>query len=256
MVFSSQLFLFYFLPAVLLLYYSAPGRRGRHVLLTAASYVFYGWSNPLFVPLLLTSTLIDYTAALVMVRSGRTLDAQGLLLDPARPHTPRQRAALLASIVSNLGLLGFFKYFNFGVDSLRAITESVGLDASGLALAYRVTLPLGISFYTFQSLSYTIDVFRGRTAATRSLLDFACYVSMFPQLVAGPIVRFSDVADQLKDRSHSLEKFARGISFLSLGLAKKVLIANPCGQAADLAFDAASLGAGEAWFGAAAYAFQ
>ena len=130
------------------------------------------------------------------------------------------------------------------------------MPALGLDAALRVTLPLGISFYTFQSMSYAIDVYRGHAKPIRSFIDFACFVSMFPQLVAGPIVRFSEVADQLRSRTHTATKFARGIAFLSLGLAKKVLLANPCGKIADLAFDAGSLGPLEAWYGVVAYAFQ
>ena len=120
----------------------------------------------------------------------------------------------------------------------------------------RVTLPLGISFYTFQSMSYTIDVYRGRSAALRNPIDFACFVSMFPQLVAGPILRFSEVADQLRERTHTIEKVARGFAFFSLGMAKKVLLANPCGKIADTAFDAGSVGVLDAWYGVTAYAFQ
>jgi alginate O-acetyltransferase complex protein AlgI len=120
----------------------------------------------------------------------------------------------------------------------------------------RVTLPLGISFYTFQSMSYAIDLYRGDARAVRSFIDFACFVSMFPQLVAGPIIRFSEVADQLRHRTHTLLKFSRGVAFLSLGLAKKVLIANPCGKIADVVFDAGGRGALDAWYGAVAYAFQ
>src|SRR5258706_4734276 len=106
----------------------------------------------------------------------------------------------------------------------------------GVVTAMRVVLPLGISFYTFQSVSYTIDVYRGHARATRSLIDLACFVSMFPQLVAGPIVRYADVADQLASRTHTPEKFARGVAFVALGLAKKVLLANPCGAVADACF--------------------
>ena len=119
-----------------------------------------------------------------------------------------------------------------------------------------MTLPLGISFYTFQSMSYTIDVYRGRSAALRDPIDFACYVSMFPQLVAGPIVRFNEIADQLLERTHSWEKVARGTSFFALGMAKKILLANPCGKIADLCFDAGSLHPLDAWYGVTAYAFQ
>ena len=164
--------------------------------------------------------------------------------------------ALIASVCSNLTLLGFFKYYNFAAENIDALADRLGLPALGLDAALRVTLPLGISFYTFQSMSYAIDVYRGHAKPIRSFIDFACFVSMFPQLVAGPIVRFSEVADQLRSRTHTATKFARGIAFLSLGLAKKVLLANPCGKIADLAFDAGSLGPLEAWYGVVAYAFQ
>jgi alginate O-acetyltransferase complex protein AlgI len=238
MVFSSYLFLFYFLPIALLLYYAAP-RRGRHLVLTLLSYLFYGWANPLFVVLLFISTAIDFAAGLVIASGGRA-----------------RRGALIASIVSNLSLLGFFKYYNFGARSIDAVAAWLGMADPGLDAVLRVTLPLGISFYTFQSMSYTIDVYRGRAAAIRHFVDFACFVSMFPQLVAGPIIRFSEIADQLQSRSHTTTKFARGVAFFSLGLAKKILLANPCGKVADLAFEAGSLGALEAWYGVTAYAFQ
>jgi alginate O-acetyltransferase complex protein AlgI len=237
MVFSSYLFLFYFLPAALLLYYTAP-RRAKHLVLTALSYLFYGWANPLFVVLLFISTLIDFVCGLAIGRGFH------------------RRAALVASIVSNLSLLGFFKYFNFATASFDALVEAIGLPALGIDTALRVTLPLGISFYTFQSMSYTIDVYRGRATPIRSFVDFACFVSMFPQLVAGPIIRFSEVADQLRARTHTMTKFARGVSFFCVGLSKKVLLANPTGKIADLAFDAGSLSPLEAWYGVTAYAFQ
>ena len=238
MVFSSYLFLFYFLPVALTLYYAVP-RRGQHLILTLLSYVFYGWANPLFVPVLLASTVVDYVCGLVIA---------------ARPE--RARAALGVSIVANLGLLGFFKYFNFGIENLNALAQATGLDALRLDVAFTVTLPLGISFYTFQSMSYTLDVYRRRAQPLRSFIDFACYVSMFPQLVAGPIIRFSEVADQMRSRTHTVTKFARGVAFFSVGLAKKVLLANPCGKIADLTFDAGSLHAIDAWYGVTAYAFQ
>ena len=251
MVFSSYLFLFYFLPLALLLYYAA--RRARHLVLTIVSYVFYGWANPLFVPLLLGSTLIDYVAGRVIARHPEVEPPPpGAGLRRARPA----RIALAASIVTNLALLGFFKYFNFGVDSVAALAAWTGFEALGLDTALRVTLPLGISFYTFQSMSYTIDVYRGRAAPVRSFVDFACFVSMFPQLVAGPIIRFSEVADQLATRTHTATKFARGVALFSLGLAKKVLLANPCGKIADIAFAAGTLQPLDAWYGVTAYAFQ
>ena len=250
MVFSSYLFLFYFLPAALAAYYASP-RRARHLVLTTASYVFYGWANPLFLPLLLFSTTVDYVAGLALARYPAFEDAAG-----RRRRPTGAKVALIASIVSNLTLLGFFKYYNFAAENIDALAERLALPALGLDAALRVTLPLGISFYTFQSMSYAIDVYRGHARPIRSFIDFACFVSMFPQLVAGPIVRFSEVADQLRSRTHTAAKFARGIAFLSLGLAKKVLLANPCGKIADLAFDAGSLGPLEAWYGVVAYAFQ
>jgi alginate O-acetyltransferase complex protein AlgI len=257
MVFSSYLFLFYFLPLALLLYHAGP-RRARHLALTAASYLFYGWANPLFAVLLLTSTLIDYVAGLVMVAGSprHWWSAPLDRLDPDGPRTRRHRAALTISICSNLTLLGFFKYFNFGVDSYNGLIDLVGNPAWRLDSVLRVTLPLGISFYTFQSMSYAIDVYRGHARAIRAFIDFACFVSMFPQLVAGPIIRFQEIADQLRERSHTAVKFARGVAFFSLGLAKKVLIANPCGKVADISFDAVSLGVADAWYGVTAYAFQ
>jgi alginate O-acetyltransferase complex protein AlgI len=257
MVFSSYLFLFYFLPVALLLYYAAP-RRARHAVLTAASYVFYGWANPLFAVLLLVSTCVDYIAGLVMVLGSPRNWRSGPLvrLDPDRPRTRRHRLALVLSMCSNLSLLGFFKYFNFGVDSYNGLVAWAGIPALHLDSVLRVTLPLGISFYTFQSMSYAIDVYRGHATAIRNFIDFACFVSMFPQLVAGPIIRFQEVADQLRERTHTMTKFARGVAFFSLGFAKKVLIANPCGKVADLAFDAGSLGVIDAWYGVTAYAFQ
>jgi len=153
-------------------------------------------------------------------------------------------------------LLGFFKYFNFAVDSYDALISAAGLDPLRLDLWLRVTLPLGISFYTFQSMSYSIDVYRGDARAIRNFTDFFCYVSMFPQLVAGPIIRFQDVADQLRERDHTLVKFARGVAFVCLGLGKKVLIANPCGKVADVAFGAVGVGLVDAWTGVVSYAFQ
>jgi len=254
MVFSSYLFLFYFLPPALLLYYAAP-RRAQHLILTTLSYIFYGWANPLFVPLLLGSTTVDYIAGRVIARHPAMPAA-----DDAADANPRRarpaRIALAASICSNVALLGFFKYFNFAAENMDALADWIGLPALRLDVAFKVTLPLGISFYTFQSMSYTIDVYRGRVAALRNFIDFACYVSMFPQLVAGPIIRFSEVADQLLSRTHTTTKFARGVAFFCVGLAKKVLLANPCGKIADLAFEAGSLGPLEAWYGVTAYAFQ
>ena len=256
MVFSSHLFIFYFLPLALAVYYLLP-KRARHLGLTLLSYGFYGWANPGFTVLMLFSTVVDYFCGLVI--AGR-LDRNWR--QPIEPlvkggmRLPRQRWAVAVSVITNLSLLGFFKYFNFTVDSYNLLLGWMGLEALQLESILRIALPLGISFYTFQSMSYTIDVYRGEAAALRNFIDFACYVSLFPQLVAGPIIRFSEIADQLQNRTETVEKFVRGVAFLSLGLGKKVLLANPCGKVADSVFDASSALVLDAWYGALAYAFQ
>ncbi len=253
MVFSSHLFVYYFLPLALGVYYVLP-RRLRHLALTLLSYLFYGWANPAFVLIMLVSTVVDYVCGLAIAGGfgGRPIER----LAPAAPRSRVQRWAVALSVVTNLSLLGFFKYFNFGVDSYNGLVQWLGLEGWAVESVIRVALPLGISFYTFQSMSYTIDVYRGDARALRSFVDFACYVSMFPQLVAGPIVRFSEIAGQLRARRHTLEKFARGVAFVSLGLAKKVLVANPCGKVADTIFEAGSVLPLDAWYGAIAYAMQ
>jgi alginate O-acetyltransferase complex protein AlgI len=256
MVFSSYLFLFYFLPAALLLYYAVP-RRAKHLLLTVVSYLFYGWANPLFIFLLLISTTVDYFCGLVIARHRlRRGGAPIRQLEPDTPRTRKQRLAVALSVFTNLSLLGFFKYFNFAADNFDTIVTWIGLPELQIQRVITVVLPLGISFYTFQSMSYTIDVYRGHARALRNFIDFACYVSMFPQLVAGPIIRFSEVADQLAERKHTITKFSRGVAFVSVGLAKKILLANPCGKVADVAFDAGSIGVVDAWYGVIGYAFQ
>ncbi|MDB5322800.1 MAG: hypothetical protein JWN40_4431 [Phycisphaerales bacterium] len=254
MVFSSHLFLFYFLPLALGVYYVLPRGR-RHLALTLLSYLFYGWADPRFLLLLVGTTVVDYAAALAIAR--RTPWSKGPVeaLAVGGERSGFQRAAIVLSIASNVGVLAFFKYFNFAADSYAHLAASMGLAESVVTPA-RIVLPLGISFYTFQSLSYTIDVYRGHARATRNLIDLACFVSMFPQLVAGPIIRYSDVADQLASRTHTTTKFARGVTFFALGLAKKVLLANPCGKVADVLFDTPGIGAMDAWYGAVAYAFQ
>jgi len=255
MVFSSSLFLYWFLPLAFAAYALAT-RRSKLLVLTAASYLFYGWSNPWYVPLLLFSTTVDWLAGLAIAnareRAGRPA--------PGSPRASRRfaidRLALLASVTSNLALLGFFKYFGFARDTWNSLATALGIEAALLDPALSVALPLGISFYTFQSMSYTIDVYRGLTRPQRSFLDFACFVSMFPQLVAGPIVRYSEIADQLEHRDHGLAKTARGVAFFALGLAKKVLLANPCGRVADAVFSVATPSPLQAWQGLLAYSFQ
>ncbi len=272
MVFSSHVFCFFFLPAALALYYAIPmsakegrgiGRRGRHLVLALLSYGFYAWANPSFVLLMLASTAIDFVCGLVIAAPARRQDGDYDRLPADTARSGRQRLALTVSIVSNLGVLGFFKYAGFFAVSWNELMGALGADPVSLmtdgsvtASLMRVALPLGISFYTFQSLSYSVDVYRGHAAALRNPIDFACFVSMFPQLVAGPILRFSEVAEQLEERTHTVEKAARGCAFFAFGMAKKVLLANPCGQVADTVFDAADRFSLDAWYGAVAYAFQ
>jgi len=248
MVFSSHLFIFYFLPVALAVSLLAPRRIWLGVL-AAFSYVFYGWANPAFMLVMMLSTVIDYVCGLVLMAEGNRR-----IRNFIEHRTVTEKAVLWISIASNLSLLGFFKYFNFAAENYRALADSLGWAPPEFFL--EVTLPLGISFYTFQSMSYTIDVYRGEVRALRNFAGFAAYVSMFPQLVAGPIVRFQTVARQLRRPDRSWEAFARGVACFSLGLGKKVLIANACGKVADVLFGAADAGMVESWLGLFAYSFQ
>ncbi len=249
MVFSSNLFLFFFLPIVLALYYGCQPRFRPH-LLTVCGLFFYGWSNPLFVLVMVFTTSVDYLAGIAIANA----DAADKAAVPGAAR--RKKTALLISLSCNLGLLAFFKYFNFGLDAIQQLATALHIPAGWASAPLQVALPLGISFYTFQSMSYTVDVYRGHVQALRSFPCFISYVTMFPQLVAGPIVRFRDVNDQILHRTHTVEKFTRGIAFFILGLSKKVILGNACGRIADSCFDAGSLQLHEAWTGLAAYAFQ
>ncbi len=257
MVFSSHFFIFVFLPLVLVAYYVCP-KWLKHPLLTVFSYLFYGWSNPLFVVLMFISTIIDYTAGRVIAagdpRNMQSDDYFALVEGGTRSRG--QKIALISSIVSNLSLLGFFKYYNFGIENIARLFKAIGFEGLSSGHFFHVVLPLGISFYTFQSMSYAIDVYRGHARPLRSFPDFACYIALFPQLVAGPIIRYQDVADQLFERSHTAAKFARGMAFFSLGLSKKVLLANPCGRIADTVYESAVRSTADAWSGMLAYSMQ
>jgi alginate O-acetyltransferase complex protein AlgI len=238
MVFSSHIFVFYFLPVLLLVYYNLP-LRWRNVFLAAMSYAFYGWWKPWFVTLMLACTAANYLCA-------------GLIAAPGASRA-RRTGALVLACGASLGLLAFFKYFMFSLESLNSLLAVFGAAALPVL---RVTLPIGISFFTFQALSYTVDVYRRHAPPARSLLDFACFVSMFPQLIAGPILRYHTVADQLAARQHTVSRFSCGAALFILGLAKKILLANPIGEVADAVFAAAAPCALDAWFGVLAYAFQ
>jgi alginate O-acetyltransferase complex protein AlgI len=262
MVFSSYIFIWYFLPLALLGYYAlwlAP-QRYRNLWLVFTGYIFYGSAGPPFMALMFATTSVDWLVSLVIAHDDwriwrfwcKTVNA----LVGGAPRSTTQKTALTMSIVINLTTLGFFKYFNFGLESCNWLVQSFGVTQTPWHTSLQVVLPLGISFYTFQALSYTVDVYRGDAEAMANFIDFSCFVSMFPHLVAGPILKFSFLADQLKYRTLTADKFARGIAFFAFGLAKKILIANPCGKIADAVFGANSIGSLDAWFGAVAYAFQ
>lgn len=236
MVFTSHIFLFYFLPLILLIYYLIP--RGRNIQLLIASYIFYGWWEPWFALLMFAATAVTYWCGLVIARSESAL---------------LRRAALIASIISSLSILAFFKYFVFFQINLNYLLEFSGAQPFTVM---QIVLPLGISFYTFQAISYTVDLYRHEAPPARSFLDFACYKALFPQLVAGPIVRYQTIADQMVVRSHNAERFASGAILFMLGFSKKILLANEVAHMADAAFAARELSAVDAWVGVIAYAFQ
>ena len=229
MVFSSLTFLCVFLPLTLGVYYLCP-RRGRNTVLLIASLVFYAWGEPKYAALMILSILANY--------------GFGLLIAGGRG----KRLWLIGSVVFNLSMLGLFKYADLLLGTWNALTGS-GIDLLGLAL------PIGISFYTFQAMSYTIDVYRGKVAAQKNVLNFGAYIAMFPQLIAGPIVRYSDVELQLRTRRTSAEEFAGGLCRFAVGLAKKVLLANQLGALWELA-SAGTPSALMAWLGALAYTLQ
>ena len=280
MVFSSQIFLFYFLPCALLLYYAVP-RAWRLLMLTLVSLVFYAWIQPAYILLLVWSTSVDFTCGNLIAGRWNVLGSP----EPGTDGFPRasdlqRRIFLIVSLVSNLGILGFFKYAGFLESSVNRVLVAAHISAMPVV---QVLLPAGISFYTFESISYVMDIYYGRARPAsdgvpalagdektqrnsrwvglrRELLGlnaFACYLTQFPHLVAGPIIRFQDLEGQIHHRTHRLDKFARGVFFLALGMAKKVLLANPLGEIADISFTPhPNLHAGDAWFGMVAYSFQ
>ncbi len=203
MLFSSIPFLYWFLPAVLLLYFLVPGKLKNSVLLLF-SLVFYGWGEPKLLFLMIFTICMFYGCGLMIGRSEKQ---------------KRKKFWLIVSVVISLGLLGIFKYADFFIGSINS--------ATGLSIPFlRLALPVGISFYTFQSLSYTIDVYRGNVPAQKSLIAFGAYVSLFPQLIAGPIVRYVDVARELEERKHSWEDACLGIRRFLIGFSKKIILAD------------------------------
>ena len=237
MRFSSLPFLFGFLPLTLALYFAAPPR-WRNLVLLLTSLVFYGWGEPVYLGIMVLSILIDYT--------------HGLLVERYRSRDKLARWFVEESVILNLGLLGFFKYWDFFAENLSRL-PGITLPALGLPL------PIGISFFTFQTMSYTIDVYRRDAPAQRDIVAFGAYVTMFPQLVAGPIVRYREVAAELKERVNTTADFAAGAGRFTVGLAKKVLLANSIGALWDAELAAQSAGmltAFGGWLGIAAYGFQ
>lgn len=239
MVFSSIVFLCIFFPAVVILYYTCP-KRLRNFFLLLASLLFYAWGEPRYIVIMLFSTIFDYC-------NGRFLE---YFISKGRKHT-MGRLVLIISVIGNLGILCFFKYTDFAVTIINSVA---GTDYSLLGLA----LPIGISFYTFQTMSYTIDVYRGNVTAQHNLISFGMYVCMFPQLIAGPIVRYSDIQNEINTRKTSISLCASGMQRFLLGLGKKVLLANQIGALWD---EISSLQTGDlsmalAWLGALSYTFQ
>ncbi len=240
MVFSSSLFLLYFLPVFLLFYYFADVKYKNYVAL-AASVFFYAWGAPTFIFIVAGSIVVDFFAVKEMHQS-----------------TGRKKKLLVAfSILLNIGLLLYFKYANFFVENFNVMLEAFGGKPAEWA---KVALPIGISFFSFQKMTYAVDVYRKVHAPLKRISDFALYILMFPQLIAGPIVRFNEIADQLEDRrdNENVDNRLTGFFRFALGLGKKVLIANVMGEYADSVFsmDPSAMSTATAWMGVIAYAFQ
>lgn len=230
MLFSGIPFLFYFLPCVLFVYFIVP-QKGRNAVLLAASLFFYGWGEPKFLLFMVFSIVQGYVFARLIARG------------------KRKKLFLTLSLVVSFALLAYCKYADFFIENFNAVT--------GLSLPLlKIALPIGISFYTFQIASYEIDVYRGDVAAQRNFIDFAAYVAMFPQLIAGPIVRYRDIAPQLKERMHSLDAAASGASRFAVGLGKKVLLANILAQLVSAYKASAEQTALYAWLYAGAFTLQ
>lgn len=234
MVFSSLPFLFFYLPVVLLIYKLAPLKL-RNLFLLIASLFFYGWGEPIYITIMFLSIAVDYT--------------HGMLVEKWRADDRKARMAVASSVFFNLLILVFFKYWDFLAGSINTLT--------GLALPILgIPLPIGISFYTFQTMSYTIDVYRKDAPVQKNVITFGAFVTLFPQLIAGPIIQYKSVAEQLQSRREDLAKFVSGVQRFCVGAAKKVLLANAIGQLWDLSLADNDLTVVGAWLGLIAYAFQ
>ncbi len=236
MLFSSVTFLFLFLPVVLAVYYIVPDK-GKNPVLLAASILFYAWGEPVYVVLMILSIILNYFC-------GRDIDQKAD--DPAKA-----KRSMIFAVAVNVLILGFFKYYGFLLDTLNSVLPS--------DIPYReLPLPIGISFYTFQSLSYIVDIYRKNVKPQNNILYFALYISMFPQLIAGPIVRYIDIEEQLVKRRISAVRLGQGAMFFIRGLAKKVILANMTGEIFEQisAVSASRLSVLAAWLGCISYAFQ
>ena len=237
MVFSSVIFLFIFLPIVLLVYYVIPGRTAKNIVLFLASLLFYFWGEDKLVIILIASILINY--------------GSGILIEKTRGLIGGGKPALALGIILNLALLGYFKYFDFAVGLLNATIHT--------DIALRdIALPIGISFFTFQGITYIVDLYRAKVAPQKNILKFGLYIALFPPLIAGPIVRYEHVSDMIDGRQESVSLFAEGVSRFICGLAKKVIIANSVALICDPIFLAPveTHGAATLWLGALAYTLQ
>ncbi|GKX31276.1 alginate O-acetylation protein [Vallitalea longa] len=238
MIFSTPIFIFVFLPCILAVYYVSP-RKFKNTSLFLASLVFYAWGEPVYVSIMLFSTVFDFV--------------NGLFIEKFKLQNKitKSKIILIISIVGNLSILFFFKYSDFVINN---INQLFSLDIKNLDLK----LPIGISFYTFQTMSYTIDVYRGKVKAQKNIIDFGTFVSLFPQLVAGPIVRYKTIAEQLKSRVHSIDKFSEGVRRFIIGLGKKVLLANNIGMIWEQisSSNINNLPLSSAWLGAICFSLQ
>lgn len=236
MLFSSVTFIFYFLPITFILYYIVPNKFKNSILLVA-SMIFYAWGGLLYFPLLLVSIIVNYIF--------------GLKIDKYKDNKEKGRRILIYSIIFNILFLGVFKYSNFLVDNINILfNTSFNIPT--------IPLPIGISFYTFQAMSYVIDVYRKDGKVQKNIFNLALYISMFPQLVAGPIVRYETVDKQIAERGYSFDKFNFGLERFVKGLFKKVIISNTIGELASLiyALPYSEMTVATAWIGAIAYTFQ
>ncbi len=235
MLFPSITFLFYFLPLFFILYCIAPGITAKNVVLLAASLLFYAWGEPRFVLLLAGQIVLNYGFALLIGASDEN----------------RRRIAVAAGVAANLALLGIFKYADFAIGSLNAVLGAGTFALPGIAL------PLGISFFTFHAISYLVDVYRGGVKPNRNPLEVAVYIAMFPQLIAGPIIRYHTISRRLGERRMTLGRVSAGLRIFVIGLAQKVLIADEVSRIAEAVFDKlAQPSMAEAWLGLSAYTIQ